>query len=89
MPDEEILPDEAVPERRDVPSEDEERGRYTEGNYGGGGAVSPEDRGPAGEEDNYTAGDYPEGREESGREDMPDKEVEGEDPDLAVRPPDE
>lgn len=74
---------------RGIPPEDEERGRYTEGDYGDGGSVPPEDGEPAPDEDDYTAGEYPEGREEAAREDTPGKAAEGADPDLAVRPPDE
>ncbi len=55
------MSEEAKPEdRREVRPEDEERGRYTEDDYGETGYVAPEDREPA-----------------------------GDDPDIAVRPPDE
>lgn len=67
-------------DRRSLPPEDEERGRYTEGD---GGAVDEEAE-PRPAEDGYTAGEYP-GEREAARENEP----EGNDPDIAVRPPDE
>ncbi|WP_115790508.1 hypothetical protein [Arthrobacter silvisoli] len=70
-------------DRRNLPPEDEERGRYTEGDYGEGGAVA-EERDPRPGEDDYTAGEYPEDGK-SARED----ETEGNDPDIAIRAPDE
>ncbi|MGW9412424.1 hypothetical protein [Arthrobacter cupressi] len=76
-------------DRRGVPPEDEERGRYTEGNYGDGGAVASEDGDAAQGENDYTAAEYPEDREESARESNPGNEPVGEDPDLAPRAPDE
>lgn len=74
--------EQAVP-RRDVPPEDEERGRYTEGGYGERGAAAEVVELLPGEGD-YSAGEYPDERE-SARENEP----EGNDPDIAVRPPDE
>jgi hypothetical protein len=84
------MPEAATPgDRRDVPPEDEERGRYTEGNYGDGGAVAAVDGEPGPDENDYIAGDYPEDREEAARESSPGTEPVGEDPDLAPRAPDE
>ncbi|WP_120521942.1 hypothetical protein [Arthrobacter celericrescens] len=70
-------------DRRHLPPEDEERGRYTEGDYGAGGAVAEEGE-PRPGEDDYTAGEYP-ADGGSARENEPA----GNDPDIAVRPPDE
>jgi len=72
------MSEEARPEdRRELPPEDEERGRYTEGDYGEGGAVAAEEGESGRGENDYTAGEYPE-----------DGGPAGDDPDLAVRPPD-